>query len=128
VQAVRFIPTRVHGVLDYLTAIALIAMPWVLGLRGGLAFWLPVVLGVAVIVYSVLTSCELALVRVISMAVHLGLDIAGGLLLAISPWLFGFDELTRIPYLAVGIFEIAVALVSQTVPGRSHGSAAGHIA
>jgi hypothetical protein len=82
----QFIPTRVHGVLDYLTAILLIALPWVLGLGDrGLETWLPVVLGAGVLLYSMLTNYELGLVKTIPMPVHLGLDIAGGAVLAVSP-------------------------------------------
>jgi hypothetical protein len=29
---VRFLPTRIHGVIDYLWGVALIATPWVFGL------------------------------------------------------------------------------------------------
>jgi hypothetical protein len=123
----RFIPTRVHGILDYLTAILLIALPWILGLSDqGLERWLPIVLGVGVLLYSVLTRYELGLFKVIPMPAHLGLDIAGGLVLAASPWLFGFSEQARIPFLVIGIFEVIVSLLSQTAPHRLNETAVGH--
>jgi hypothetical protein len=116
-RTVRFIPTRIHGILDYLMGIVLIALPWVLGLNeGGLQTWLPVVLGAGVIVYSLLTDYELGVVKTIPMPVHLGLDIAGGLLLAVSPWLFRFADEARVPYVVLGLFEVVAALVTQTVP------------
>jgi hypothetical protein len=62
------------------------------------------------------------------MPVHLGLDIAGGLVLAAAPWVFDFSEQARLPYLAIGIFEIVVSLVSQTVPGQQGEPAAGRSA
>ncbi len=125
----RFIPTRAHGVLDYLTAILLMAMPWALGLGdGGLETWLPVALGAGVVLYSLLTRYELGVAKIIPMPVHLGLDVAGGALLAASPWVFGFSERAQFPYLIVGIFEIVVALVSQSAPGREPRAASGRLA
>lgn len=113
----RFIPTRIHGVLDYLMGLVLIAVPSVLGLnQGGLQTWLPVALGAGVIGYSLLTDYELSLAKLIPMPIHLGLDIVGGLLLAASPRLFGFAEQARIPYLVLGLVEVVVALVTQTTP------------
>ncbi len=36
----RFLPTRVHGVIDYLWGVALIATPWLFGFaNGGAAQW-----------------------------------------------------------------------------------------
>lgn len=117
----RFIPTRVHGVLDYLTAAVLIALPWAggFGRDGGAATWLPVVLGAGVVVYSLLTDYEWGVRRVIPMPNHLLLDLAGGVLLAASPWLFGFADRVWVPHLAIGLFEIAAALTTQTVPGAT---------
>jgi len=113
----RFIPTRVHGVLDYLTAGVLIAAPSLLKFRQvGMQRWLPVALGVGTIGYSLLTDYELGLFKVIPMPVHLALDAANGALLAASPWLFGFAEETSAPHLGLGLFEIAVTVSSQTTP------------
>jgi hypothetical protein len=116
----RFIPTRVHGVLDYLTAGVLIAAPSVLNFRQhGMQRWLPVALGVGTIGYSLLTDYELGLFKVIPMPMHLVLDAANGALLAASPWLFGFAEETAAPHLALGLFEIAVTASSQAMPARA---------
>ena len=116
----RFIPTRVHGVLDYLTAGVLIAAPSVLNVRPhGMQRWLPVALGVGTIGYSLLTDYELGLFKVIPMPMHLALDAANGALLAASPWLFGFAEETSAPHLALGLFEIAVTASSQATPARA---------
>lgn len=30
----RFIPTKIHGVLDYIAGLALIAAPWLFGFAG----------------------------------------------------------------------------------------------
>ena len=113
----RFIPTRVHGVLDYLVGALLIAAPWLFNFaRGGAETWVPVILGVGALVYSVFTDYELGVVRRIPMTTHLGLDAASGLLLAVSPWLFGFSTFVFWPHLILGVFEIVAALTTQTTP------------
>lgn len=113
----RFIPTRVHGVLDYLVGILLIAAPWLFDFdRGGMETWIPVILGVGALVYSVMTDYELGLTKTISMRAHLSLDLMSGILLAASPWLFGFADYIYGPHLILGIFEIAAALMTRRVP------------
>lgn len=116
----RFIPTRVHGVLDYMTAGVLIAAPSLLNFRkDGMQRWLPIALGVGTIGYSLLTDYELGLFKVIPMPMHLALDAANGALLAASPWLFGFAEEVSAPHLGLGLFEIVVTASSQATPMRT---------
>ena len=116
----RFIPTQVHGVLDYLTAGVLIAAPSVLGFREhGMHTGLPRALGVGTIGYSLLTDYELGLVKIIPMPMHLTLDAANGALLAGSPWLFGFAEEVSKPHLGLGLFELVVRASSRATPTRT---------
>ena len=51
-DSVRFLPTSVHGVLDYLVGIALIAAPWLFGFAyvGGIAVYLPIILGIGLLI------------------------------------------------------------------------------
>lgn len=113
------ISTRTHAMIDYLVGILLILAPYLLGFDdGGPAHLVPVVLGVATIIYSLLTNYELAIVRLIPMPVHLGLDAASGLLLLVSPWLFGFAGLIWWPHVLVGLAEIGVVLMTKGMPRR----------
>jgi hypothetical protein len=110
----RFIPTRIHGVLDYLVGILLIAAPWLLGFaRGGAETWVPVALGAGVILYSLFTDYELGAVRRLSVPAHLTLDALGGLFLAASPWLLGYADYVYLPHLIVGIVEVVTALTTH---------------
>ena len=127
----RFIPTRIHGALDYLVGVLLIAAPWLLGFAGGGAeTYVPVALGLGALVYSVFTDYELGVVRRVPMPTHLLLDLGSGLLLAVSPWLFGFADGTATtdgvwaPHLVLGLFEVAAALTTKRVPAGRSGSAA----
>jgi hypothetical protein len=118
----RFISTRVHGYVDYLMGVLLIAAPWLFDFaRGGAETWIPVILGAGVILYSLFTDYELGLVKSLSMPPHLWLDGLGGLLLAASPWLFGFADWVWAPHLIFGLLEIGAALTTETVPSYERG-------
>lgn len=113
----RFLSTKVHGVLDYLMGLVLVAAPWLLGFAGnGPETWIPVILGVSVILYSLITDYEMGVARGISMSTHLWLDGLSGLFLATSPWLFGFSDVVYMPHLILGIAEFLAAITTRTVP------------
>ena len=113
----RFIDTRTHGYTDYLVGIILILAPYLFGFAdGSAAQWVPQILGLGAIVYSLLTDYELGAMRVIPMPVHLGLDFASGLLLLASPWLFGFADRIAWPHVLFGLIEIGASLTTQTRP------------
>ena len=113
----RFLPTRAHGYLDFTMGILLMSAPWIFGFfLGGAETWVPVALGAGVIVYSLLTDYEMGMAKRIPMPAHLGLDAAGGVLLAASPWLFGFADYVWVPHVVFGVLEIGAALVTQTRP------------
>lgn len=122
-DSIRFIPTSVHGVLDYIVGIALIAAPWIFGFAyvGGAAVIVPIVLGIALILYSLVTRYELGIpgIRFLPMPYHLTIDFIAAAFLAASPWIFGFANNPPnvwLPHLIVGIVVIVVVLVSQTHP------------
>jgi SPW repeat len=123
----RMIPTRVHGVLDYVVGALLIAAPWLFDFHyGGAETWVPVVLGAGAILYSLCTDYELGVLRLIPMSTHLMLDMASGVVLALSPWLFGFHDRVWVPHVIVGLIEIVTPLMTQRVPSDLHSSRTGH--
>jgi hypothetical protein len=128
----RFIPTKVHGYLDYIVGALLIAAPWLFDFaRGGAETWVPVILGAGAIVYSLFTDYELGVTKGISMGTHLTLDMLSGALLAASPWIFGFADYVYVPHLVLGILEIGAALMTrrdpQYGPGhKAHGTGTLH--
>lgn len=116
----RFIPTRTHGMLDYLMGILLLIAPWVFGFaQGGAETWVPVILGAGVLLYSLFTNYEMGAVHLLGMRTHLALDATGGLLLALSPWLFGFAGVVWVPHLLLGLIEISAAAFTRRVPGSA---------
>ncbi|MDN5275480.1 MAG: Membrane protein [Candidatus Saccharibacteria bacterium] len=121
---VKFIPTAVHGVLDYIVAVALFFAPVIFGFQelGGAAVIIPMVLGIGLFVYSLLTRYELGLFKVIPMPIHLAIDYVAAAFLALSPFLFGFiNEAPNawMPHIVVGLAVLLVTVFTQTVPSRS---------
>ena len=115
----KFISTKTHGYLDYLMGALLIASPWIFDFdRGGAETYVPVILGVAALLYSLVTDYELGASPQISMRTHLMLDLGSGVLLALSPWIFGFSDYVWKPHLILGLLEIGASLFTKTVPSR----------
>jgi len=119
----QFIPTKVHGALDYIVGLALIFAPMLFGFSsvGGAAVVIPMVLGVGLIVYSLFTKYEWGLIKVLGMPYHLIIDVVASLLLIASPFLFGFYDPNALnvwlPHVAVGIAVILVVIFTQPQPG-----------
>ena len=122
----KLFSTRVHGVLDYLTAGMLFALPRVFGWSGAVTRLLTNA-SIGTLVYSVLTRYELGLIKVLPMKGHLTLDALSGGLLCAAPFTF-LDEDTPVTGALVGLgaFEIMAALITETEP--SFGEQAGEFA
>ena len=84
--------------------------------RGAMETWTPVILGVGALVYSVMTDYEPGLTRTLTMATNLTLDLVSGILLAASPWIFGFADHVYLPHLVLGIIEIGASLMTKRQP------------
>jgi hypothetical protein len=109
------IPTRIHGALDYIIGLVLIAVPRLFGFAdGGPATWAPIVIGVGILLVSMMTDYELGFARLIPMQMHLTFDSAAALLLTASPWLFGFASQAAAPHVAFGVLTISTAFMTST--------------
>ena len=106
--------SRTHGILDYTVSLALILSPKLLNLDSGSAEGqVPVALGLGSLVYSLITRYELSLFKLLPFRVHLGLDVMSGLVLALSPWIFGFADRVWAPHLILGALEVGVVAMTR---------------
>jgi uncharacterized membrane protein HdeD (DUF308 family) len=112
----RFIPTKFHAPLDYIVGVALIAAPWLFQFSEHTAATIvPIVLGIGLIAYSLITDYELGVWMVAPMAIHNLIDIVAGTVLAASPFIFGFaDESANgwVPHVVVGLAAIFLGLTT----------------
>lgn len=115
----RLISTKIHGILDYVMGATLMALPALFDFSDKKAAKLiPVFLGSSAIAVSLFTDYELSVKRSIPMKVHLGIDAGAGLLLATSPWLFGFSKKTYLPHLILGVMEVLASVMTKTRPSN----------
>lgn len=110
----RLFSTWTHGVLDYLTAGALLALPQATG-WGGRASRLLRGAALATLAYSLLTRYELGLLKLLPFKAHLALDAASGALFCAAPLLLP-EERRRGALAGLGLFEIGVVLLTEPEP------------
>jgi len=119
---VRFIPTKVHGMIDHAVAPTLIAAPAIFGLRDGSPEGLVArVVGGVEAVYSNMTDYEMSMKNVVPMPVHLALDGLGGAALILVPQLTGARKRGVkhwLPHLGFGVLEIAMAVCTKPEPPK----------
>jgi hypothetical protein len=112
------ISTKTHGILDFLTAGALIAVPRLLGFNSQVTN-LMTGAGVGAVAYSLVTKYEFGLLPVLPMQGHLALDAGSGVTLCAAPFLMSIEDPTaRQVLIGMGAMEIGAALLTQTEPQR----------
>ena len=116
---------RAHGFVDYAMGLVLILAPILFGFEGA-ARTVPMVLGFAALIYSLCTNYELGAFKLLPFRAHLTLDAMSGVLLALSPWLFGFSEQVWMPHLILGLAEIGAVVVTRTSASAEHPTTVRH--
>jgi hypothetical protein len=119
-EQMRFIPTIVHGLADYVVGLVVIALPlyfeWAESPR--VAF---VALGLLVIVYSLLTDYELGFFRLLRIRFHLLLDALFGIGMLLAPTLLSLPPSGRALIYVIGGLSI---FLSCTTNIRAQGTQA----
>ena len=115
-MSLRFVTKSIHAYLDYPVAIALMALPFVLGLGASspMALWLSVGTGVAAFVLTLLTDHHLGVLRVLPYSLHLAVDGLIGVVFLIAPFVLGFGGLDAIYYWANGAAVVLVVSLHQS--------------
>jgi len=106
----RFVTKTLHARLDYPVALALVTLPFLLGLGAShpLARTIAPLVGVAAFLLTVFTDNPLGLVRVLPYRLHLAADLVVGLLFLALPVALGFTGLDAAFYLLNGAAVVAV--------------------
>ncbi|MDB5231921.1 MAG: hypothetical protein JWN76_2726 [Chitinophagaceae bacterium] len=113
----KVINTKIHGVLDYLYAFIIIAVPFVVEFRDNEpASYTCYTIGTIVLISSICTQYELGLIKVIPMRIHLILDVLAGIFVLASPWIFGFADRVYLPHVILGLTDLVVVSLSQPSP------------
>lgn len=113
----RFISTRAHAVIDYLSVLALLIFPHMQDWDRRVVMTFTIV-AIGVLIISVLTRYELGAAKLLPMKAHLVLDFLAGAALLAMAWQWGQwgDEpgMARRTLAAVGLFEIVMSLVTRS--------------
>jgi hypothetical protein len=114
----RFIPTTVHGLADYIVGLVVVGLPFRFGWTATrrVAF---VTLGLLVIRYRLLTDYELGLVRALRIRFHLLLDALFGLAMVAAPTLLRLPDDTRNPVYVIGVLSLILSVITKI---RAQGS------
>jgi hypothetical protein len=127
----RFMSTKLHAVMDYWGGILLIVVPlfWMDSQNvPPAAIWTPVAIGGLMLLQSLFTDYEFSLANVIPVPAHLGMDALAGVVLAVSPWVFGFADAVWKPHVIVGVLEMGAALTTKLRRSEpAHPRTGGHV-
>ena len=111
----RFISQRIHGILDYSVAAALIGAPFLFDFAASSmpAAVISIASGIGLVVYSLLTGYSAGLRDLISWRAHLTLDAVAALALLVAPFAFGFGGIARVFYVGVALAVLVVVATSE---------------
>lgn len=121
----KFLSSSTHTVIGLIIGAALVIAPWLFGFVevGGAAVAVPILLGLFIIISELTTTSPASPVKIVPMSTHLVVDYLTGILLALSPWLFGFADLAAnawVPHVVVGILIVGYAMVTIPSDRRSN--------
>jgi hypothetical protein len=110
--------------MDYLGVLILFFAPNIFGFSevGGAPVLIPRILAAVILVQSLMTRYELGLMKVMSMRAHLMNDYLASIFLALSPWLFGFADMSAnvwMPHLIAGVSIFLFSLLTEKEPRHS---------
>lgn len=111
----RFVTKTIHAWLDYPVALALVALPFLLGLGASnpLAMTISPIVGIAAFLLTVFTNHHLGVIRVLPYKLHLAVDLAVGLLFLVLPFVLGFSGLDAAYYWVNGAAVVTVIALSK---------------
>ncbi|MEX0608929.1 MAG: hypothetical protein WD016_04830 [Balneolaceae bacterium] len=103
----KFINSKIHGIIDYLFIVVLIFIPLFLDLSGFVTSYIYVLATLAFLI-AITTDYEVGAFRRIPFPMHGIIELFFGILLVISPWIFQFADLEteRNIFLVLGLFVL----------------------
>lgn len=114
------IPRFLHGAIEYLAGVLLIAAPFLFAFEASAAVALSIVAGVVVIGIAAATEGPTSLVNSIPVSAHLLLDFALAAVLIAAPFVFAFSDETAPTafFLVLGVLHLLVTIGTRFKPPR----------
>ncbi len=106
------IPPFLHGAIEYVAGVLLIAAPFLFGFEASAAVALSIVAGVVVIAVAASTEGPTSLIDSLPITVHLLLDFALAAVLIAAPFLFGFSDESEATafFIVLGVVHLLVTI------------------
>lgn len=119
----KFISSKAHTVIGLIVGVLLLLAPSIFNFTdNGAATATAIVIGLFIILNEIITTSPYSPLKLVPMKVHIVIDVLTGLVLALSPWLFGFMDSSSanqwVPHLIVGILTVGYALMTSTADER----------
>ncbi|HLL60417.1 MAG TPA: SPW repeat protein [Candidatus Nitrosocosmicus sp.] len=115
---IQIIKPKVHGILDYGVAAALILSPHLFGFKDNKsAAWIVRIIGIMILAQALMTDNETGMIKAIPFSSHLAMDYVIGSFLIASPFLFDFSDEepnTWVPHVMVGIMILTETTLTQS--------------
>jgi hypothetical protein len=115
------IPIFVHGVIEYLAGVALIAAPFVLSYDSGTAIALSIAVGVVVLIIAASTDSPTGLMHQIPRPAHVVLDFVLVVALIALPFLGSFSDETAPTafFVVLGVLHLLITLGTRFRPASA---------
>jgi hypothetical protein len=122
---VRFIPTSIHGIADYLVCIGMFVLAFAAGVEGAgaVAF---VILGAFGILYSLMTDYELGWKSYLSMPAHLALDAGFAVIMLLLPLVLDLPPLLYRASFLIAVLAAVLVATTRMHPPQSQSLADRH--
>ncbi|MEQ9425080.1 MAG: hypothetical protein RJQ09_11720 [Cyclobacteriaceae bacterium] len=114
----KFVTKQIHAYLDYPVAVALMILPFLLGLGSSnpFALQLSLIVGIAALVLTLLTDHHLGVYRVIPYKVHLLVDFLVGVTFVAAPFILSFSGIDAYYYWINGGTVLTVVSMHKPEP------------
>lgn len=111
------VPAFVHGVIEYLAAVLLIAAPFLFSFDDGTAKACSIVVGVVVLIVAASTAWRTGMISSIPVSAHVALDYVVAALLIAAPFLFGFsdDGTATAFFIVLGVVHLLLTIATRFV-------------
>jgi hypothetical protein len=111
------VPAFVHGVIEYLAAVLLIAAPFLFSFDNGTAKAVSIVVGVLVLIVAASTAWRTGMISSIPVPAHVALDYVVAALLIAAPFLFGFsdDGGATAFFIVLGVVHLLLTIATRFV-------------
>lgn len=112
----RFITKKIHSYLDYPVALALILLPFLLGLGSSnpLALYLSVITGVAALILTLITDHQTGAFPIVPYRFHLIVDFAVAIVFLLAPFIFSFEGMDAYFYWINGAAVLLVVALHKS--------------